>query len=200
MDLPSLIALLATVPYVGPFLPYIPLVCGLAAIIDAVVPPPPEGSPWVGARKVVHMMALNIGYARNAVPSGAIPASVAEKATEMRAVTAAVESAAGELAQRAEGKPEAVKIVPVLALLAAGLALSACTTANRIVVDGQLFCATATAAGPLVVALANASGAPVIVTGAAAADVAAACRVIGAIPVSPPPNPAAAPVVAAVLP
>jgi hypothetical protein len=68
---------------------------------------------------------------------------------------------------------------------------------GKAVAAGQLFCAKATALGPIVVALATAAGAPVIVTGAASADVAAACAVIGAIPVAPPVNAAEAPVVAA---
>jgi hypothetical protein len=85
------------------------------------------------------------------------------------------------------------------------LALCACTAAQlsslgtstgNTVKAGQLFCAEATATGPLVVALANAVGAPVKVTGQAAADVAAACALINAIPVTPPPNPSQAPVVA----
>ena len=129
MDLPSLIALLATVPYVGPFLPYIPLVCGLAAIADAALPPTPAGSSWVGARKVLHVLAINVGSARNAVPAGAIPASVAEKAAEVRVVAMAVENAAGELAQRADGKAEAVKTLALMLLL--GLSVSACTTAQE---------------------------------------------------------------------
>jgi predicted ATPase len=74
--------------------------------------------------------------------------------------------------------------------------LTACTTATQAVADGQLFCARATSTGPLVVALATAAGAPLTVTNKAAADVAAACAVIGALPVAPPANPAAAPVVA----
>ena len=69
------------------------------------------------------------------------------------------------------------------------------TTAANVVKDGQLFCAMETTTGPLTVALANAAGAPVKVTGQASADVAAACALINAIPVSPPANPAAAPVV-----
>lgn len=79
------------------------------------------------------------------------------------------------------------------------LALAGCTSASvsNAVTEGQLYCATASAAGPLVVALANANGVPVTVTGKASADVAAACAVIGAIPVAPPVFPAAAPVVAA---
>lgn len=71
---------------------------------------------------------------------------------------------------------------------------------NSAVVAGELFCAKATADGPLIVALADALGAPVIVTGLASAVVQADCAAIGAIPVTPPPNPAAAPVVAAPVP
>ena len=81
------------------------------------------------------------------------------------------------------------------------LALAACNaaTTQQTVAAGQLFCATATATGPLVVALAALNGAPVIVTNKAQAEVQAACALIGAIPVSPPANPAQAPVVAALV-
>jgi hypothetical protein len=79
------------------------------------------------------------------------------------------------------------------------IAMGGCST-SRIVADGQLFCAKAMPDAPLVVALADALGAPVIVTGLAANVVAADCAAIGAIPVSPPPVPAAAPVVAVKLP
>ena len=87
-------------------------------------------------------------------------------------------------------------------ILAAALLLSGCTaaqqsTATKIVADGQLFCATLMPAGPLVVALANAAGAPVTVTGKTSSVVSEACAVIGGIPVAPPANPASAPVVAA---
>ncbi len=91
-------------------------------------------------------------------------------------------------------------------ILASMLAVSACTAAQNqqaavmaqnAVVAGQLFCGTVTKTGPLIVALADASGAPVTVTGKASVVVADACAVIGGIPVSPPANPAAAPVVAA---
>lgn len=75
----------------------------------------------------------------------------------------------------------------------------ACTPAaqQRVVVEGQLYCALATKAGPLVVAVATASGAPIVATGMAQAAVAGVCAAIDAIPVAPPPDPAAAPVVAA---
>lgn len=80
-------------------------------------------------------------------------------------------------------------------------ALVACSPAqqasiDRAVIAGQTFCAKATATGPLVVALVDAAGAPVIATNQAAGVVQAACASISAIPVSPPPNPGQAPVVA----
>lgn len=86
-------------------------------------------------------------------------------------------------------------------ILLAALLLSACTAAqtdkvNTAVRTGQLYCGLMTATGPLVIALANTSGVPVKVTGRSAAEVAAACALVGAIPVIPPPNPAAAPIVA----
>ena len=70
-------------------------------------------------------------------------------------------------------------------------------TAQRLVKDGQLFCAKETADGPMVVAVADMLGAPIIVTGLASDVVSGACASINAIPVSPPANPAQAPVVAA---
>jgi len=85
--------------------------------------------------------------------------------------------------------------------LSAAALLTACTASqtaqtSNAVVAGQLFCAKATATGPLVVALANVAGVPVSVTNQTSALVAASCALIGAIPVVPPPNPGAAPVVA----
>ena len=76
---------------------------------------------------------------------------------------------------------------------AAALLLAACTPAQKATAlkDGQLFCAKATVAGPLVFALADAAGAPVIVTGLASAVVKGDCAAIDAIPVTPPADPAA---------
>lgn len=82
------------------------------------------------------------------------------------------------------------------------LSIAGCSAAQQqsAVAAGQLFCAKASVDGPLIVALADAFGAPVIVTGLASNVVAADCAAIDAIPVTPPPNPAAAPVVAVTLP
>jgi hypothetical protein len=83
MDLPNLIALMATIPYVGPVLPYIPLACGLASIVDAVTPPPNEGSAWVPLRGFVHLLALNVGNARNAVQAGAVTTRAAPETDDV---------------------------------------------------------------------------------------------------------------------
>ena len=91
------------------------------------------------------------------------------------------------------------------ALLASFLALAGCNAQQNAAVDkavvaGQQFCAKATAAGPLVVALVDTAGAPVTVTNKASAVVSATCALAGAIPASPPPNPGQAPVVAVAIP
>lgn len=89
--------------------------------------------------------------------------------------------------------------LPALATLAI---LAGCTpaqqqAADRAVAAGQLFCAQSTGSGPLVVALADAAGVPVTVTGKSAEVVRDACAAIGAIPAMPPVAPGQAPVVAA---
>lgn len=104
----AFLGLLSDVPVLGPVLPYLPLVCGLAAIADALIPPPAQGSRWVPVRQVAHVLGLNFGYARNAVPAGAIPATVAAHAAELRAAASAVEGAAGTLSEAVRRAPEAV--------------------------------------------------------------------------------------------
>lgn len=96
---------------------------------------------------------------------------------------------------------QAVMLSAAAASVVALNSLSGCSPAQqaqaeRAVVAGQLFCAKATQSGPLVVALADALGAPVVVTGRTTSAVADACAIIGAIPVTPPSQPADAPVVA----
>lgn len=92
-------------------------------------------------------------------------------------------------------------IVPVGAMLAATLGvllIGGCNeeTKRRVVAQGQLFCGVATSAGPLIVAVADTAGAPIIVTGMASNVVAAVCGMLKGIPVTPPVDQAAAPVVA----
>lgn len=84
----------------------------------------------------------------------------------------------------------------VLALI---VELAGCTPAQqqRAVVDGQLFCGFVTPAGlNMTVGIANAAGGPVVVNGLGADVVASYCAAIDGVPVVPPVNPAAAPVVA----
>lgn len=91
------------------------------------------------------------------------------------------------------------RYVPHLAAL--GL-LAACTTAQQTqiqtaVTAGQLFCAEATAAGPIVVGIINSlDQTAVTVTNQTASYVAGVCAAINAVPVTPPAAPAQAPVVA----
>lgn len=93
-----------------------------------------------------------------------------------------------------------ISIITLSSILTLGVFLSGCAlspaTKANLVTDGQLFCAKATADGPLVVALVNLAGVPVIATDAAKEVVDQACGAVNAIAVSPPANPAAAPIVA----
>lgn len=69
------------------------------------------------------------------------------------------------------------------------------TTVASLVKKGALFCQKASTDASLVVAVANLSGVPVTVTDIASEVVAATCAGIDAVPVSPPADPAAAPIV-----
>lgn len=76
---------------------------------------------------------------------------------------------------------------------------------NNAIVQGQLFCAKATATGPLIVAVVSAASgteksSPVIATNATATFVSNVCSGIGAIPVAPPNNTANVPVIAVKIP
>lgn len=92
-DPSGLMAALALVPGIGPYLVYAPIVIAVCNIITVVVPPPAAGSRWVGVYKLVSAIALNLGHAANAVPPG-LPASVAGRVEAAAAVTAAVPAAA----------------------------------------------------------------------------------------------------------
>ena len=86
------------------------------------------------------------------------------------------------------------------AIAVAGFILAACsptqvaqfqTAEASALAKGQLFCKQAGVVGPAVTALVTLAGVPLVVTGAASADVAAACAVVGMIPA---PGPATGPV------
>ena len=103
-----------------------------------------------------------------------------------------------------------IRLIPPVAIAAAGaFALFGCTAVQTAAVKtayakdlpaGQLFCQQFRAFGPVIVAVADAAGAPIIATGAAEAVVNDACAAVGALPVAPPANLAqAVPVVLAVV-
>ncbi|GAC1500198.1 MAG: hypothetical protein NVS1B6_06380 [Steroidobacteraceae bacterium] len=100
-------ALLAAIPH--QYTTYIFAVMGIAAALDALLPPTPAGSRWVLPRKALHLIGANFLNARNAVPAGAVPASVAAHAVEVRAAANTVEQAAATLGEAAKGEPEALR-------------------------------------------------------------------------------------------
>ena len=161
---------------------YVPLAIAVSAILAAILPQPNVNSPWVPVRKLIDLLAMNIGSAKNA--------------TEISSATASHSSSLGVL----------VAFGCTLSLVACSAAQNAqfvsdVQSANAIAVqDARLFCAVATPTGPLVVALADSAGAPVVATGTAATVVKAACGAISGIPVSPPNVGAVVPTVAASVP
>lgn len=72
-----LVAAVQAVPWAGPVLVWMPVVCMVAGMIDANVPVPPAGSPWVWPRRLVHALAWSYGFARNLVSAGYKPAEPA---------------------------------------------------------------------------------------------------------------------------
>jgi len=166
------------------YAPVILAVIGLASALAAILPVPQAGSNWGAARAALDLIACNIGQARNASHTPGAPATPATP----------------------NSSPNSTKTGAKLGaiMLLAGT-IAACTSTERAsvttaITDGQLYCATATASGPLIVALAEAAGAPISVIGKTAATVSQLCGVISAIPVVPPADKAATPVVAVVPP
>ena len=188
----TLMAALSAVPVLGPVLPYVPLACFVASILDAAIPQPAPGSVWAAPRSVLHVMSLGIGFARPGVPG--VPAAVVAKANEVQAIASQVSAAAGELAGAAATPAPAAPAssiartvtAMVLAFLISSL-LSACTSAQVrfAVAQGQLVCAI----GPTFVALADPTGAAVLAQGATKAFVDAACAAVNGIAVPPPDAP-----------
>jgi hypothetical protein len=53
----------------APVAVYAPLVIAVAAILAAILPTPAPGSPWLPARKLLDLLAFNVGAAHNVSPS-----------------------------------------------------------------------------------------------------------------------------------
>ena len=68
MDLMSLLNFVPTQDAV-----YVAAACGVAAALDAWLPPTPAGSGWSGARKVLSVLGQNYRNATNAPPAPAKP-------------------------------------------------------------------------------------------------------------------------------
>jgi hypothetical protein len=110
MDAVQLVSLIQTIPIIGPYAVWLPVLVLICSALDAVLPQPPAGSIWVTPRKIVSTIGLAIFNARNAIPAGA-------------------PKAAAEVAGIAESIADRAKVPPMAALLIAGLlGLSACAS------------------------------------------------------------------------
>jgi len=54
----------------APVAVYLPIIVAIAAILAAILPQPVEGSPWLPARKLLDMLAFNMGNAKNTPQAG----------------------------------------------------------------------------------------------------------------------------------
>jgi hypothetical protein len=61
----ALVAALSGTP-LAPLAVYAPLVIAVAAVLAAILPTPGTGSPWLPVRKLLDLLAFNVGSARNA--------------------------------------------------------------------------------------------------------------------------------------
>ncbi len=66
----GLLAAISSIPAIGPYLGYIPLIIALCAFADAIIPQPSAGSRWVPIRHMISVIGGSFGAARNATPSG----------------------------------------------------------------------------------------------------------------------------------
>ncbi len=64
----ALVTALAGTP-LAPLAVYLPLVIAVSAVLAAILPTPASGSPWLPARKLLDLLAFNVGSARNVVPA-----------------------------------------------------------------------------------------------------------------------------------
>ena len=65
---PDLLAAIAGIPGIGPYIPYLMLAVTVAALLAAIMPPPTETSSpaYAALYRFVNVVAANVGHARNA--------------------------------------------------------------------------------------------------------------------------------------
>jgi hypothetical protein len=74
MDLTTLLAALAATPLAGA-VPYVTAAIAAASVLDAALPQPKAGSLWLPLRKVISLLAGNVGHAANAEQTPKGPAA-----------------------------------------------------------------------------------------------------------------------------
>jgi hypothetical protein len=60
----ALVAALTGTP-LAPLAVYVPLIIAVSAVLAAILPVPPPGSPWLPLRRLLDLLAFNVGTARN---------------------------------------------------------------------------------------------------------------------------------------
>ena len=72
MDASSLLALLTALgdTPLKAFAPWVPVIMATSAVLAAVLPQPAPDSKWAPARKLLDMLASNVGHATNATVKG----------------------------------------------------------------------------------------------------------------------------------
>lgn len=107
VDPTGVLTFLGTIPWLGPYLPFVVGFFVCCKVLTMAVPPPVAGSRFVTAYKIVSVLAGNVGFARNATPPG-MPAEVRDAS-----ITAAkVAAAAPELTTVSTEATQKLVIVP----------------------------------------------------------------------------------------
>ena len=167
--IPALVSALADAG-LGQIAMYSPVVIAASAVLAAVLPHPAADSLWAPARRLLDLLAMNVGSAKNA--SGGSGSGSAAVGMIAALCVGGLGLAACSAQQMAADNSAIVADVQAV---------------NSVVVqDTRLFCAVATPSGPLVVSVANAAGVPIVATGAAKTAVDIACAAANGIPVAPP--------------
>ena len=62
--IPALLSAVAGTP-LAPFAVYLPFVIAISAVLAAILPVPAADSRWMPARKLLDLLAMNVGSAKN---------------------------------------------------------------------------------------------------------------------------------------
>lgn len=93
VDPTGVLTFLSTIPWLGPYLPFIVGAFVACKVFTMAVPPPVAGSKFVTVYKVISTLGGNIGFARNATVPGMAPDVRTASITAAKVTAAAPELA-----------------------------------------------------------------------------------------------------------